>query len=144
MIKAMMVGHNLTRAEYGSPPLLWDKALARDAQIYANRLAQSNQFKHDSQVGGRPKQGENLFMGTRTAYRYEEMVGGWIDERRLFKPGRFPDNSRNGDWSQVGHYTQMVWPTTQYVGCATASNRWSDYLVCRYSPAGNVVGVTLR
>lgn len=143
MVRAVMDGHNRTRAQYGVAPLAWDAGLARDAQTYATRLARANRFEHDPQTGRRPKQGENLWMGTRTAYRYDEMVGGWIGERRLFKPGRFPDNSRNGRWSDVGHYTQMIWPTTQYVGCATASNRWNDYLVCRYWPGGNVVGVTL-
>jgi hypothetical protein len=44
----------------------------------------------------------------------------------------------------VAHYTQIVWPTTQRVGCATASNRSSDYLVCRYLPTGNLVGVVMR
>ena len=50
----------------------------------------------------------------------------------------------SGDWSAVGHYTQIVWPTTRRVGCATASNRANDYLVCRYWPAGNVVGTVMR
>ena len=35
---------------------------------------------------------------------------------------------------------QMIWPTTTHVGCALASNARSDYLVCRYSPAGNIDG----
>lgn len=144
LVRAMVEGHNRTRADYGSPPLSWDAGLAKDALTYANWLARHNRFQHDPQGGRRPKQGENLWMGTRTAYSYEEMVGGWIGEKRWFKPGRFPDNSRKGDWSQVGHYTQMIWPTTRAMGCATASNRWNDYLVCRYSPAGNMVGVTLR
>jgi hypothetical protein len=34
----------------------------------------------------------------------------------------------------------MAWRNTMTVGCALASNRDNDYLVCRYSPAGNVVG----
>jgi hypothetical protein len=34
----------------------------------------------------------------------------------------------------------MVWPTTTKVGCAIASNARHDFLVCRYSPAGNVMG----
>lgn len=144
MIRAVLDGHNRTRSDYGSAPLAWDAGLARDAQAYATRLARANRFEHDPQAGRRSKQGENLWMGTRTAYSYDEMVGGWIGERRLFKPGQFPNNSRSGRWSDVGHYTQMVWPTTQQVGCATASNGWNDYLVCRYWPAGNVVGVTLR
>ena len=52
----------------------------------------------------------------------------------------------------TGHYTQMVWRTTKEVGCATASGSGSVsqaqgggsgevvYLVCRYSPPGNMQG----
>lgn len=83
-------------------------------------------------------------MGTRAAYSYAEMIGSLIDERRHFRPGVFPQVSRTGDWSHVAHYTQIIWPTSRRVGCATASNRANDYLVCRYLPAGNVVGTILR
>jgi hypothetical protein len=34
----------------------------------------------------------------------------------------------------------MVWPTTTRIGCAIASNARNDFLVCRYSPTGNVMG----
>ena len=78
--------------------------------------------------------------GPATAYSYAEMIGLLVDERRYFRPGRFPAVSRTGDWSHVAHYTQIVWPASQRVGCATAANRANDYLVCRYLPAGNVVG----
>ena len=141
---AMMAGHNEARRQYGVAPLVWDEALARDAQVYAVQLAQTYKFEHDPQRGRNPKQGENLWMGTRTAYSYGEMIGQLVDERRHYRPGRFPDISKTGDWSQVGHYTQIIWPTSQRVGCATATNKTRDYLVCRYSPAGNVVGTMLR
>jgi hypothetical protein len=68
------------------------------------------------------------------------MVGGWGSEKRFFVRGAFPNNSRTGNWFDVGHYTQIVWPTTTRVGCAVASNGRNDYLVCRYSPAGNIDG----
>ena len=83
-------------------------------------------------------------MGTRTAYSYAAMIGALVDERRHFRPGRFPAVSRTGNWSDVGHYTQIVWPTSQRVGCATAANHAHDYLVCRYLPAGNITGTILR
>ena len=145
LLRATMISaHNRARREYGAGPLVWDESLARHAAAYALRLARSGRFEHDPQVRQRPKQGENLWVGTRTAYSYAEMIGLLIDERRYFRPGRFPMVSRTGDWSHVGHYTQIVWPTTQRVGCATAANRANDYLVCRYLPAGNIVGVMMR
>jgi hypothetical protein len=33
----------------------------------------------------------------------------------------------------------MVWPTTTRVGCAVHSTD-HDYLICRYSPPGNIDG----
>lgn len=140
----MIAAHNQARRQYGVGPLMWDEGLARDAAVYAQYLARTGRFEHDAQRGRRPPQGENLFMGTRDAYSYADMIGLLIDERRYFRPGRFPAVSRTGDWSQVAHYTQIVWPTSQRVGCASASNRANDYLVCRYLPAGNVVGTVLR
>jgi hypothetical protein len=140
----MVAAHNQARRQYGVSPLVWDQVLARDAAIYAQKLARTGRFEHDPQTGRRPRQGENLWVGTRTAYSYAEMIGLLIDERRFFRPGRFPAVSRTGDWSHVAHYTQIVWPASQRVGCATASNRQNDYLVCRYLPAGNVVGTMLR
>jgi hypothetical protein len=141
---AMMAGHNDARRQYGVGPLVWDEALAQDARAYAEILAARYRFEHDPQRGSNPKQGENLWMGTRTAYSYAEMIGQLVGERRFYRPGRFPEVSTTGDWSMVGHYTQIIWPTSTRVGCGTASNRTRDYLVCRYSPAGNVVGTVLR
>lgn len=85
----------------------------------------------------RPDQGENLWMGTRGSYRAGTMTGAWAGERSNFRRGTFPNVSRTGDWSHVGHYTQMVWPTTTRLGCGLASSPQWDVLVCRYSPPGN-------
>ena len=92
----MMSGHNEARKRYGVPPLSWDETLARDAMIYAQQMARSGRFEHDRQQGRRPKQGENLFMGTRSAYSYNDMIRLLVEERRYFRPGRFPDVSTSG------------------------------------------------
>jgi hypothetical protein len=68
------------------------------------------------------------------------MVDSWGEERAYFRPGIFPAVSTTGDWMDVSHYTLMIWRSTTHVGCAIGrSQRW-DYLVCRYSPAGNKDG----
>ena len=135
----ILAAHNAARAQLGEQALTWDPALAEAAATYAAQLAITNNFQH-SDRHQRPGIGENLWMGTRGYYSYEAMVGGWVSERRDFMPGVFPLVSRSGNWQNVGHYTQMVWPTTTRVGCALASNATTDYLVCRYSPAGNIDG----
>ncbi len=88
-------------------------------------------------------QGENIWMGTRTGFSYATMIAQMINERRDFRAGRFPDVSRTGNWSAVGHYTQVIWPTTTSFGCGTAVSASDDYLVCRYAPRGNTPGVAL-
>lgn len=138
--RAMLDGHNRARAAVGAPPLTWNPELAHDAARYAAVLAATRDFKHSTGVRGRIPEGENLFMGSRGAYRYDEMVQLWVDERRAYRPGVVPDISTTGRWEDVGHYTQIVWRRTSEVGCALASSARDDYLVCRYSPPGNVVG----
>ena len=59
---------------------------------------------------------------------------------RSATPPGMPIDYRTGDYRDVAHYTQIVWRGSTAVGCALASSRTDDYLVCRYSPPGNVVG----
>ncbi len=138
--RTMLTLHNTTRAEVRQPVLVWSDALAADALAYARELARTGRFEHAPQPRGMPNQGENLWTGTRGAYRYDEMAGHWIDERRVFVNRPMPDASTTGDYRDVGHYTQIVWRGTREVGCAMASNARDDFLVCRYLPTGNVVG----
>ena len=138
----ILAAHNVARAEAGVAPLTWDPALGDAAARYAAFLALTNSFQHSNR-SQRAGTGENLWMGTRGRFSYESMVGRWAGERSDFVPGMFPSVSRSGNWENVGHYTQMVWPTTTRVGCAVATNAWNDFLVCRYSPAGNVDGRTV-
>ena len=135
----LLAAHNLERARWRLAPLRWDLALAASAASYGRTLARLGRLEHSPRAA-RAGQGENLWMGTRGASTPERMVGGWLSERRDFRPGIFPNVSRSGNWFHVGHYSQIVWPTTTRVGCAVQSSRAWDFLICRYSPAGNMDG----
>jgi hypothetical protein len=135
----VLTAQNIERARAGMQPMVWDDALGTAAAAYAQQMAFTGQFKH-SDRSQRRGTGENLWMGTHGAFSIESMVGGWASEKRFFTPGVFPNVSRSGNWEDVGHYTQMIWPTTQRVGCALSSNGRFDYLVCRYASAGNIDG----
>jgi Cysteine-rich secretory protein family len=136
----MLRAHNDERKFHGRAPLAWDAALAADAAKWAGTLAAKNQFQHAFAELTKKKQGENLWMGTRGSYRFDEMVAHWTDEVKQTRSGRFPDVSKTGNWADVGHFTQLVWPSTTKVGCAIRSSVQDDYLVCRYWPAGNMIG----
>ncbi len=138
--RVMIEGHNAARARAGVPPLVWDAALAADAKSYARALAASGRFEHSRQPEREGRQGENLWTGTRGAYLYEEMMAHWVDEIRFYRPEPTPNFSTSGRWEDVAHYTQIIWRNSTAFGCAIASSPTDDYLVCRYTPPGNVVG----
>jgi hypothetical protein len=136
----LLAAHNRERSALGIAPLAWDPALAAEAGRWGGELARSGAFEHEGDTGEADPQGENLWAGTPGAYAPEEMVEGWIEEKKFFRPGRFPDNSSTGDYADVGHYTQLMWRDTDRVGCALAAGAEEEVLVCRYRTAGNVVG----
>lgn len=136
----MLAEHNRVRRDFGVSSLTWDEGLAAGADAYARRLAATIRFEHSVRVPGQRIEGENLWMGTRSAYAYADMTGSWIDEGADYRDGAFPYVSRTGSWHDVGHFTQMIWGGTRAVGCGLAANRDYEYLVCRYFPAGNVMG----
>ncbi|MBW4331708.1 serine protease [Stakelama sp. CBK3Z-3] len=137
---AMLAGQNAARADAGVAPITWDAELAREADAYAHELAATGRFEH-SEMADRPtRSGENLWTGTRGAYLYSEMVGHWVAEKRYFVNKPVPDSSTTGTFGDVAHYTQIIWPASTRMGCALESNARDDFLVCRYTPAGNVFG----
>ena len=137
----LLTAHNSERARAGLRPLAWSSKLAQDAQGWAVQLSRKGALQHAS-GDERRWMGENLWMGSAGYYSAEDMIGGFAAERDKFRPGIFPDVSRTGQWADVGHYTQLVWPGTQEVGCAVAkgNGNGNDVLLCRYEPAGNIVG----
>jgi uncharacterized protein YkwD len=135
--------HNHAREQFGVAPMAWSEELAAEAMGHAQYMARTGIYGHDQTPGRRKKQGENLWRGQRGVFSYDIMVQVMVDEAKLFRPGAFPNNSATGNWSDVAHYTQIVWPATTTVGCALASSATTDYFVCRYSPTGNKDGVLL-
>jgi len=132
----LLEAHNAERERLGIARLRWSDRLARQAQQWASYQARHQLFDHAQERYGA---GENLWMGPEGRFAPEDMIQSFIDERRYFQPGRFPDVSSTRSWYDVGHYTQLIWPGTQELGCAVASSAGNEYLVCRYYPAGNVM-----
>ena len=137
----LLAAHNRERDAIGAAPLKWDPVLARSARDWAQQLARSGRFEHSPEgPWWSEPEGENLWAGTVDYYQPESMVGLWVEEKRDFKSGVFPNNSRTGRVENVSHYTQLVWSKTGAVGCALARGGEEDVLVCRYTQAGNVLG----
>jgi hypothetical protein len=135
----LLAAHNAERDRRRLPRLTWSDKLEKDARSWAERLAREDRMYHSDKTI-RPGEGENLWSGPPGIYSPEQMVGAFLAERKYFKPGVFPNVSTTGKWADVGHYSQVIWPTTTELGCALAHNKARDYLVCRYSPPGNHFG----
>jgi hypothetical protein len=67
----------------------------------------------------------------------------WYNEKSKYDSNPGPINLQTGNWYPWGHYSQMVWSSTQRVGCGQAASKQfpgNVVLDCRYSPAGNING----
>lgn len=137
-IQTILAAHNRYRSAVGIPSLTWSRELANDAKAWADRLAFSGNrtLQHDRNT----VDGENLWMGTSEAFTLTQMVDSWGQEKQYFVYGVFPNVSSTNRWSDVGHYTQMIWAATTQVGCGLSTGGGFDFLVCRYSPPGNFQG----
>jgi hypothetical protein len=137
----LLAAHNRERSAHGIQPLRWDPRLAESASQWGEHLRKTGTLVHSvADPHDNDPEGENLWAGTRGHYSPEAMVGLWANEKKDFKPGRFPNNSKTGRVEDVGHYTQLMWRSTTRVGCAVTENTREEFLVCRYNEGGNVVG----
>lgn len=137
-INDCLTAHNRRRNPLGIPNLTWSNSLAAKAQNWAVHQAANRRFKHSKDRGDI---GENIATGTAAVYDPVALIEQWVAEKEYFIPGRdFPYCSTTGDYHDVGHYTQLIWRKTTQVGCGTAISLGQRYMVCQYSPAGNVIG----
>lgn len=145
--------HNRERALVGVPPLVWSDKLATDAKTWADNLATTHDFRHDTAHLGILGEGENLEWGVFYLAGHPptaNLLDGWVNEKNYYQAWATNSLPKLANWTNwfPGHYNQMVWNTTKEVGCATGftgldpNNYRSVYLVCRYSPAGNMMGQT--
>jgi hypothetical protein len=139
------------------PPLTWDPAPAAVAQEWAELLVNKEPPQICHRCGAKacnppliPNQcppnalGENIHQAWSTGTPDRSAgaaVKSWADERPDYN---YDQNSCATD-KQCGHYTQIVWSSTQRVGCGRASRTAADgknYViwVCNYAPPGNITG----
>ncbi|TKR94927.1 hypothetical protein L596_009156 [Steinernema carpocapsae] len=120
---------NYYRNKHGAESLSLHEELNKYAQDWANALAKANVSQH------RPdnKYGENITAG-RPLSSFDA-VQLWYDEEAAY-------DYRTGNYSPgTGHFTQLVWKNSRYVGVGVAkSSQGLYYIVANYYPAGNFTG----
>jgi glioma pathogenesis-related protein 2 len=131
---AALKQHNLYRAKHGAPPLVLSAQLNDMAQHYAEQLARTNRLVHS----GNKSYGENLYAfgsSGQARPRAEAVVDRWYSEIKDY------NFNKPGFHTGTGHFTQLVWKSSQElgIGIAQATNgTW--YVVGNYSPPGNIAG----
>jgi len=123
---AVLNSTNFFRAEHNATDVAYNETLAAFASEYL-----SDNENCDFVHSGGPY-GENLAIG------YADVVGAidaWGNERDEYN---FDDPDFD---TRTGHFTQLVWRNTTDVGCGRklcGERGW--FLVCEYSPRGNILG----
>jgi len=132
----MLDSTNKYRARHCVPPLVPDDDLNRSAQNYAQTLADADKFEHSHTPG----LGENLWMSMSSApidtVSGADASDAWYSEIKDY-------DFNNGGFSMgTGHFTQLVWKSSQKLGAGVAfnSDRTKVYGVGQYTPPGNFEG----
>jgi len=120
--KEWLDGHNSRRAKYGVPTALeWHPMLAASAKAKAAQLATSCSLQH-----GNPKgYGENLAAGKLAP---NDVLKMWVE---------------NEESTHGGHFTQVLWRMSKWLGCAQSkcsSGSYGVIHVCHYVRPGNCNG----
>lgn len=119
--------HNRLRALHGCPPLAMDERLTSLARNWARTIARTSVMQHSSQQ----KYGENLYMCFGKIVDGKEPVKAWYSEIKDYNydaPGFSPE---------TGHFTQVLWKTTRFMGVAVEKKGNEVFVVANYEPPGN-------
>ncbi|TPP65455.1 Pathogenesis protein PRMS [Fasciola gigantica] len=117
------------------PRMQWHNELAAKAQKWSKQCKVGHDRGEDRKVNGFWWVGQN-FAGN------PSVKGGfysWFDEHNKY------NFTKNSCESVCGHYTQVVWQESIYLGCGVTQCPKNKFpyglaIVCNYGPGGNVNG----
>ena len=114
------------RVKHQVGPVKISSEINKIAQQWADYLATSKQFIHSGN-------GENIAMIPANVDA-SAAVDLWYGEEKKY-------NYSIGDFSpETGHFTALVWKSTQEIGVGIAKSGASQIVVMNFYPAGNVLG----
>ena len=139
-LAGITLAHNQERMKVGVPPLAWDPQLQAIAAAWVaqcidadgNGLVDHNAGRSDNYS---TYVGENIYASSGTATG-QGAVSLWVSEAQYYD---YASNTCAAGHI-CGHYTQVVWSTTQKLGCALGNCPGLTYpstIVCDYGPGGN-------
>nr|XP_056701422.1 peptidase inhibitor R3HDML [Euleptes europaea] len=153
-MSALLDYHNQVRSQVSPPAanmeyMVWDEKLARSAEAWAKRCTWDHGPPHLMRYIG-----QNLAIHSGRYRSVVDLVKSWYYEKQHYS-FPYPHECKPSCPSKCSgyvcsHYTQMVWASSNRIGCAihtcTNMNVWGNtwrravYLVCNYAIKGNWVG----
>ena len=97
-IAPALSAHNLARATKGSKKLEWDDRLSKNAEVYAQKLAERRTLK----PSGVEDEGENVFMSKENA-TLEDAVRDWLSQEKKHTGQRVA----GGNFDDWGHFCKQ-------------------------------------
>ncbi|KAM9436024.1 GLI pathogenesis-related 2, like [Clarias gariepinus] len=129
--KDVLKSHNEYRKKHQAPPLKLSKNLCTEAARYAEGLASIMILKHSAELS-KVNCGENLAWASNDQTG-KDVTDRWYNEVNLY------NFNHPGFSSGTGHFTAMVWKSSQKLGVGKAvASDGSTFVVARYFPAGNI------
>lgn len=127
-VREALQAHNAVRARHGSPPLHWNQECYLFARQQADVCQAKGGLSHGSVDGPTGRHGQNIFFCSRSPSP-TQAVDAWASEAACYS------YDRPGFHSSTGHFTQLVWASTLFVGLASSAD--GRFIVANYFPAGN-------
>lgn len=120
--------------------MVWDDELAAVAKRWAMQCI----YDHDGNADRAVRRfwvGQNAGKSWGAIPTWDALIQGWYNEVENMTVTYIPSFPYGRELPHViGHYTQVVWATSIYVGCAIIQVQSSIvvHMFCNYGPAGNM------
>jgi hypothetical protein len=131
--------HNYYRDRHCVQNLTWNRGIANLAQQYATTLAVNGTFVHGMlYTEDNSRVGQNLAAFTSSNAPLSDLPSVatqlWYNEVNKY------NWSMPGSRPETGHFTQLVWKDTVYLGMGMHTHNRRTVVVANYYSPGNVVG----
>ncbi|XP_033174149.1 repressed by EFG1 protein 1 [Drosophila mauritiana] len=126
--QAILRETNKYRRLHNANPLKMDEKLCSYAQDWADHLADQNKLE----TRPNPLYGENIVCVRRSKFSVDQILKLWYQEKYNY------DYLKPGFNLYTGHFTQLVWKESEFLGVGVACDVSSIWIVCNYNPPGNV------
>ncbi|KAL1480999.1 hypothetical protein MTO96_050561, partial [Rhipicephalus appendiculatus] len=162
-IQLILRMHNRLRSQValgllpGFPPaanmrkLYWNAELAAVAQAHANQCSSEWAQKHDEANARKTVTfdavGQNAaweaFNYDHSKRWWQAHIGKWFAEHAVCPPDRIDYFREREDGIHIGHFTQIIWADTQFIGCGYSyytldgvegDKKYQGFYVCNYAP----------